>query len=150
MKIPPQVKLGLKEGLGAPYFSLLQNWGKWSRCKLCQGYHTGHTAEPYTLTDEAGLWVDRAVSMLKKSRPQVWRMFNLHYVGGLDSLDIETIQKRPKRGARGIERGQHSYGVNVATLGVKSAISEAEIRGLIQLGERIVFDNLNEMRMQHD
>lgn len=150
MQTPEQIKAGLREGFTAPFFNLLENWGRWSRGKLCQGYHTGQSPQPYTLTDDAGLWIDRAVSLLKKSRPNVWRVFSLHYVNGLDTLDIDTTLRRHRRRLGGVERDEHSYGVNVALLGARSSVAEREIRGFIKLGERIVFDNLLEMEMQRD
>lgn len=144
--IPSQIYEVIHGGTQAAFIELLTQWGIWSRGKLCRGYPTGHHAQSCSITDDAALYLDQCIAPMRQRKKLWWRIFALHYVQGFDTLDIETLLKgKPRKGPRaGVIRTKDFYGVDLSRLDAKTALTEAEIRQLLQYAENTVFNNLLE------
>ena len=146
MRAPGAVGDALRAGFGRGFMALLEQWGRWSRFTGCRGFSGGQTPAGYAITDEEALYVDRAVQKLKASRPQVHRLFAEHYIHGLDTLDLMRGRRAYRRlNRRAVWRYSAGMGVIPALLGARTDIGESEIRDMIGLGERLVFNFLLEM-----
>ena len=62
------------------FYLLLQNYGIWSRYFGCSGYkaHSSEILPTAIIDDDTAMLVERAVVKLKKSRPNVWKVFSQH------------------------------------------------------------------------
>ena len=113
------------------------------------GYGSGHVIEPFRISDEDARCIDRAVCRMRERQPKVYRIFALHYVGGLDTLDIEAFfnpgHKRRPYVRKAVIKAARSYGVDPAYLGAYSRLDDGAIRQVIQLGESLTLSILQGM-----
>lgn len=130
----------IQDGYSSDYLSLLHNYGLWARYFGAVGYHCPATAhEDYIIDDESALIVEACMCWLKQTRPQVYKLFSMYYVRGLDEYDILSVLKERVT----VKRVRHKdrYDATPYDDAVRYLTGSA-VRDIIILGEKLVLDYL--------
>lgn len=130
----------IQDGYSSDYLSLLHNYGLWARYFGAVGYHCPATAhEDYIIDDESALVIEACMCWLKQTRPQVYKLFSMYYVRGLDEYDILSVLK--ERVAVKRVRHKDRYDATPYDDAVRYLTGSA-VRDIIVLGEKLVLDYL--------
>ena len=128
------------------FYLLLKNYGMWSKYSGCSGYGA-HSSDPLPtpiIDDDTAMLVERGVIKLKKTRPNVWRLFRLHYVFDLGPDKIATRIKAETRNNREpIYRHRKNY--FEYRPGIDSAlrhITAGTVRDLLKIADRCIYTEL--------
>lgn len=130
----------IQDGYSSDYLSLLHNYGLWARYFGAVGYHCPATAhEDYIIDDESALIVESCMCWLKQTRPQVYKLFSMYYIRGLDEYDILSVLKERVT----VKRVRHKdrYDATPYDDAVRYLTGSA-VRDIIILGEKLVLDYL--------
>lgn len=130
----------IQDGYSSDYLSLLHNYGLWARYFGAVGYHCPATAhEDYIIDDESALIVEACMCWLKQTRPQVYKLFSMYYIRGLDEYDILSVLKERVT----VKRVRHKdrYDATPYDDAVRY-LTGSEVRDIIILGEKLVLDYL--------
>lgn len=130
----------IQDGYSSDYLSLLHNYGLWARYFGAVGYHCPATAhEDYIIDDESALVVEACMCWLKQTRPQVYKLFSMYYIRGLDEYDILSVLKERVT----VKRVRHKdrYDATPYDDAVRYLTGSA-VRDIIILGEKLVLDYL--------
>nr|DAU00833.1 MAG TPA: DNA-directed RNA polymerase subunit alpha [Caudoviricetes sp.] len=130
----------IQDGYSSDYLSLLHNYGLWARYFGAVGYHCPATAhEDYIIDDESALIVEACMCWLKQTRPQVYKLFSMYYIRGLDEYDILSVLKERVT----VKRVRHKdrYDATPYDDAVRYLTGSA-VRDIIILGEKLVLDYL--------
>lgn len=138
----------IQDGYSSDYLSLLHNYGLWARYFGAVGYHCPATAhEDYIIDDESALIVEACMCWLKQTRPQVYKLFSMYYIRGLDEYDILSVLKERVT----VKRVRHKdrYDATLYDDAVRYLTGSA-VRDIIILGEKLVLDYLqNEVKHEN-
>lgn len=130
----------IQDGYSSDYLSLLHNYGLWARYFGAVGYHCPATAhEDYIIDDESALIVEACMCWLKQTRPQVYKLFSMYYIRGLDEYDILSVLKERVTVKR--VRLKDRYDATPYDDAVRYLTGSA-VRDIIILGEKLVLDYL--------
>lgn len=128
------------------FYLLLQNYGIWSRYFGCSGYkaHSSEILPTAIIDDDTAMLVESAVVKLKKSRPNVWRVFRQHYIEGLTP---EVITDRLRSETRGkpespYKRRKNYYEARPAIDTALRHINASGVRSLLKIAENFIYDDL--------
>lgn len=130
----------IQDGYSSDYLSLLHNYGLWARYFGAVGYHCPATAhEDYIIDDESALVIEACMCWLKQTRPQVYKLFSMYYIRGLDEYDILSVLKERVT----VKRVRHKdrYDATPYDDAVRYLTGSA-VRDIIILGEKLVLDYL--------
>ena len=128
------------------FYLLLKNYGLWSRYFGCSGYgaHSTETLPTPIIGDDTAMTVERGVIKLKRTRPNVWRIFRLHYV---DDLTPETIASRIKAETRTnreprYKRRKNYFEYNAAIDSAVRHITASTVRDLLKIAEGFIYTEI--------
>lgn len=128
------------------FYLLLKNYGLWSRYFGCSGYgaHSTETLPTPIIDDDTAMTVERGVIKLKRTRPNVWRIFRLHYV---DDLTPETIASRIKAETRTnreprYKRRKNYFEYNAAIDSAVRHITASTVRDLLKIAEGFIYTEI--------
>lgn len=133
----------IQDGYSYDYLSLLHNYGLWARYFGAVGYHCPATAhEDYIIDDESALIVEACMCWLKQTRPQVYKLFSMYYVRGLDEYDILSVLKKHDHSIRTPRaRFKDRYDATPYDNAIRYLTGRA-VRDVIILGEKLVLAHL--------
>lgn len=128
------------------FYLLLKNYGMWSKYFGCSGYGA-HSSEPLPtpiIDDDTAMLVERGVIKLKKTRPNVWRLFRLHYVDDLSPdkiasrIKAETKTNREPRYRRRKNYFEYRPGIDSAL----RHITANTVRDLLKIAEHFIYEQI--------
>lgn len=128
------------------FYLLLKNYGMWSKYFGCTGYGA-HSSEPLPtpiIDDDTAMLVERGVIKLKKTRPNVWRLFRLHYVDDLSPdkiasrIKAETKTNREPR----YRRRKNYFEYNAAIDSAIRHITASMVRDLLKIAEHFIYEQI--------
>lgn len=130
------------------FYLLLKNYGMWSRYFGCTGYgaHSTEAAPTPIIDDDTAMTVERAAIKLKKTRPNVWRVFRLHYVEDLspekisDRIKSETRTNREPR----YKRRKNYFEARPAIDSALRHINASCVRDLLKIAESFIYTEIME------
>ena len=128
------------------FYLLLKNYGMWSRYFGCSGYGA-HSSEPLPtpiIDDDTAMFVEKAAIKLKKTRPNVWRVFRLHYA---EDLTPEKISSRIRAETKNNREPRHKrrknyFEYNAAIDSALRHITASCVRDLLKIAERFIYTEL--------
>lgn len=128
------------------FYLLLQNYGIWSRYFGCSGYkaHSSEILPTAIIDDDTAMLVERAVVKLKKSRPNVWKVFSQHYIEGL-TPEIITDRLRSENWGKTeslYKRRKNYYEARPAIDTALRHINASGVRGLLKIAESFIYEDL--------
>ena len=128
------------------FYLLLKNYGMWSKYFGCSGYGA-HSSEPLPtpiIDDDTAMFVEKAAIKLKKTRPNVWRLFRLHYVNDLSPDKIASIIKAETKNNREPRRKRRKnyFEYNAAIDSAIRHITASTVRDLLKIAERFIYAEL--------
>lgn len=128
------------------FYLLLQNYGIWSRYFGCGGYkvHSSEILPTAIIDDDTAMIVERAVVNLKKSRPNVWKVFSQHYIEGL-TPEIITDRLRSENRVKPesfYKRRKNYYEARPAIDTALRHINASGVRGLLKIAESFIYEDL--------
>lgn len=128
------------------FYLLLQNYGIWSRYFGCSGYkaHSSEILPTAIIDDDTAMLVERAVVKLKKSRPNVWKVFCQHYIEGLTPEIITDRLRSENRGKPEslYKRRKNYYEARPAIDTALRHINASGVRGLLKIAESFIYEDL--------
>lgn len=138
----------LAEGPRSSSFNLLlQNYGWWSRYFGCTGYvsHTSDSLPEIIIDDDTAMLVEQAAIRLRKSRPNVWRVFYLYYMKGLTQDEIaKKIRIECRRPRSYAKRRRNVFVYNPATSGMALHVTAQTVDELLVLASRNIYSSLKD------
>ena len=138
----------LAEGPRSSSFNLLlQNYGWWSRYFGCAGFksHTSDSLPEVIIDDDTAMLVEQAAIKLRKSRPNVWRVFNLYYMKGLSQDEIANkIRRESQRPWSFAKRRRNVFVYNPATAGMAHHVTAETVAELLVLAARNIYSSLKD------
>ena len=128
------------------FYLLLKNYGMWSKYFGCSGYGA-HSSEPLPtpiIDDDTAMFVEKAAIKLKKTRPNVWRVFRLHYA---EDLTPEKISSRIRAETKNNREPRHKrrknyFEYNAAIDSAIRHITASTVRDLLKIAERFIYTEL--------
>lgn len=128
------------------FYLLLKNYGLWSRYFGCSGYgaHSTETLPTPIIDDDTAMFVEKAAIKLKKTRPNVWRVFRLHYADDLSPDKIASIIKAETKNNREprYRRRKNYFEYNAAIDSALRHITANTVRDLLKIAERFIYTEL--------
>lgn len=128
------------------FYLLMQNYGIWSRYFGCSGYkvHSSEILPTAIIDDDTAMLVESAVVKLKKSRPNVWKVFRMYYIEGLTP---EIITDRLRSETKGkpespYKRRKNYYEARPAIDMALRHVTASCVRDLLKLAESFIYDVL--------
>ncbi len=120
------LRITLRQGADSgDFLRLLQNYGFWAHTSGCKGWSHGGDFPTPAISDETALEVDKAVGVLKQTKPQLAFIFTYYYIKQLDEHQIVSILRRRNRRDKDLQY-----------------ITAVMVRELLKKAEQIVYDAL--------
>lgn len=138
------IQQALDDGVTSRTFlNLIEDWGRWARCSLIQGYRSGHTAETVMMDDDTGLAIDEAMGELRRTLPNRYRLVFDHFVRGksFDELSRPFVHVHARR-FNGISHLRNSYSVDIVQYKARSRANAADVKQMIFSALEVVFEIL--------
>ena len=128
------------------FYLLLKNYGIWSRYFGCIGYKSqpSESGPVPVIDDDTAMMVEQGVIRLRKSRPNVYKIFRLHYVYDCTPEVIVGKIRRESSGNREPRHvRRHNYFEYSPVLdGALRHINASCVRDLLKISETFIFDQL--------
>lgn len=131
----------------ADFYLLLKNYGMWSRYFGCTGYvsHVSESMPTPVIDDDTAMDIEKAVIKLKMRRPNVYKVFRLHYVYDMSPEKISSRIRSENREANRRPRYKRRKNYFEARPAIDMAlrhINASCVRDLLKLAENLIFDEL--------
>ena len=146
--IPAEILTAISDNHYDDFIRLLTNYGLWARYTGAPKVPSAldHSAPAvYTISDDAAMMVDQVAGKIKRSRPNLYRLFYLYYIKGLDFYEILSVIKHNRVKYQQRRKHKNYFEYNYAIDGAFKYLNAEAVIDLIKWAENLILSELKQV-----